>query len=272
MEGRADSIVESRIGNDFSLDIDLPNFQSTKYNPFLWRLAHGTTYFLFSIGFLANSVMKFQKESKEPIKELISQIASITGSGMYFISSFMEWYHFRRGCCGKANLNSNLKTNIDKSCKAALYRSEAGIKYFASVLASLIMIGASIMIFIKKKYETIEKKSNILFLIAVSIMFIAQIGKTQRILKKTKQYTFRKDKSNLTVEVLLMISALFYIVYYSLIICFGNDPFIIKYNIHNYINLAGAFMLFFSAISVQYRYYISGFQDLNMSNVSVFTV
>ena len=271
MEGRADSIVESRIGNDFSLDIDLPNFQSTKYNPFLWRLAHGTTYFLFSIGFLANSVMKFQKESKEPIKELISQIASITGSCMYFISSFMEWYHFRRGCCGKANLNSNLKTNIDKSCKAALYRSEAGIKYFASVLASLIMIGASLMIFIKSEDETI-KKANILFLIAVSIMFIAQIGKTQRILKKTKQYTFRKDKSNLTVEVLLMISALIYIVYYSFVIRFGNDSFIIKYNIHNYINLAGTFMLFFSAISVQYRYYISGFQDLNMSNVSVFTV
>lgn len=271
MEGRADSIVESRIGNDFSLDIDLPNFQSTKYNPFLWRLAHGTTYFLFSIGFLANSVMKFQKESKEPIKELISQIASITGSCMYFISSFMEWYHFRRGCCGKANLNSNLKTNIDKSCKAALYRSEAGIKYFASVLASLIMIGASLMIFIKSEDETI-KKANILFLIAVSIMFIAQIGKIQRILKKTKQYTFRKDKSNLTVEVLLMISALIYIVYYSFVIRFGNDSFIIKYNIHNYINLAGTFMLFFSAISVQYRYYISGFQDLNMSNVSVFTV
>lgn len=269
MEGRADSII----GNDFSLDIDLPNFQSTKYNPLLWRLAHGTTYFLFSIGFIARSVMKFQKESNDPIKDLISQIASITGSCMYFISSFMEWYHFRRGCCGKANLNSNLKTNIDKSCKAALYRSEAGIKYFASVLASLIMIGASLMlmIFIKSKDETIEK-SNILFLIAVSIMFIAQIGKIQRILKKTKQYTFRKDKSNLTVEVLLMISAMIYIVYYSFVICFGNDSFIIKYNIHNYINLAGAFMLFFSAISVQYRYYISGFQDLNMSNVSVFTV
>ena len=101
-------------------------------------------------------------------------------------------------------------------------------------------------------------------------MFIAQIGKVQRVLKKTKQYTFKNDKSNLTVEVLLMISALIYIVYYSFIIGFNNNSFIKK--ILNYINLAAAFMLFFSAISVQYRYYISGFQDLNMSGVSFFTV
>ena len=118
--------------------------------------------------------------------------------------------------------------------------------------------------------EEIEKKSNVCFLIAVSIMFIAQIGKVQRVLKKTKQYTFKNDKSNLTVEVLLMISALIYIVYYSFIIGFNNNSFIKK--IHNYINLAAAFMLFFSAISVQYRYYISGIQDLNMSGVSFFTV
>ena len=181
----------------------------------------------------------------------------------------MEWFHFKRGCCGRANLNSNIKTNIDKSCKAVIYRSEAGIKYFASVIASLILIGASLMVLLKDD-DKIEKKSNVCFLIAVSIMFIAQIGKVQRVLKKTKQYTFTKDKSNLIVEVLLMISALIYIVYYSFIIGFNNNSFMKK--IHNYINLAAAFMLFFSAISVQYRYYISGFQDLNMSGVSFFTV
>ena len=268
MEGGNESVLGSRIGNEFSLDMDLPYFQSTKYNSIYWRLAHGTTFFLFSIGFLASSVMMNQ-EKTEKNEKFISHIACIAGSAMYFISSFMEWFHFKRGCCGRANLNSNIKTNIDKSCKAVIYRSEAGIKYFASVMASLILIGASLMVLLKDD-DKIEKKSNVCFLIAVSIMFIAQIGKVQRVLKKTKQYTFKNDKSNLTVEVLLMISALIYIVYYSFIIGFNNNSFIKK--ILNYINLAAAFMLFFSAISVQYRYYISGFQDLNMSGVSFFTV
>ena len=270
MEGGNESVLGSRIGNEFSLDMDLPYFQSTKYNSIYWRLAHGTTFFLFSIGFLASSVMMNQEKTGKNEK-FISHIACIAGSAMYFISSFMEWFHFKRGCCGRANLNSNIKTNIDKSCKAVIYRSEAGIKYFASVIASLILIGASLMVLLNDDKE-IEKKSNVCFLIAVSIMFIAQIGKVQRVLKKTKQYTFKNDKSNLTVEVLLMISALIYIVYYSFIIGFNNNPFIIEKKIHNYINLAAAFMLFFSAISVQYRYYISGFQDLNMSGVSFFTV
>lgn len=277
MEGANDSIVESHINNDLSLDIDLPNFQPTKYNPFLWRFAHGTTFFLFSIGFLVNAVMKFQKarnKASTDIEDLMSQIASLAGSGMYFISSFMEWFHFRRGCCGRSNLNSMLKTNVDESFKAALYRSEVGIKYFASVLASLIMIGASLMILFKlDEINTIIVHSNVLFLTAVSIMFISQISKVYRILKKTKQYTFRKDKSNLTVELFLMISALLYIVYYSFVIVFTDNNSFIKLNyIDNYVNLGAVFMLFFSALSMQYRYYISGFQDLNMSNVSVFTV
>ena len=196
MEGGNESVLGSRIGNEFSLDMDLPYFQSTKYNSIYWRLAHGTTFFLFSIGFLASSVMMNQEKTGKNEK-FISHIACIAGSAMYFISSFMEWFHFKRGCCGRANLNSNIKTNIDKSCKAVIYRSEAGIKYFASVIASLILIGASLMVLLKDD-DKIEKKSNVCFLIAVSIMFIAQIGKVQRVLKKTKLYTFKNDKSNLT--------------------------------------------------------------------------
>ena len=49
MEGGNESVLGSRIGNEFSLDMDLPYFQSTKYNSIYWRLAHGTTFFLFSI-------------------------------------------------------------------------------------------------------------------------------------------------------------------------------------------------------------------------------
>ena len=47
------------INDKQDLDYDLPNFTSTKYNSTSWKLCHGTTYFLFSFGYLTSSVLIF---------------------------------------------------------------------------------------------------------------------------------------------------------------------------------------------------------------------
>ena len=108
---------------------------------------------------------------------------------MYFISSSIEWFHYRRGCIGQANLNSKIKTNIDKSCKVSFYRSEVGIKYFLSVLSSLIMLSASIIAIVIRNNKLVKEYSDILYLLSMVIFSFSQIGKVESIMMKTKQYT-----------------------------------------------------------------------------------
>lgn len=262
-----------------TLDMDLPNFQSTKYNPIWWKLIHGTTYFVFALGWMGAEICLQFYGSNMFLKNIINIIASV----MYVICSTIEWTHFRRGCIGLSNLNSILKTNIDKSWKASLMRSETGVKYFFSVIGSLIMLAGSLLVFspdsngelyiysnVKAQTSNIDLEITLLYLCSMIMVSIAQICKVEKILTKTKQYTFKKDKSNLIIELFAMFGGIICVISYLIREFKGNvNRFSI---IDNYLCLAGGFLFVLSALSMQYRYYLSGYEDLNMSMVSDFTV
>ncbi len=262
------------INDKQDLDYDLPNFTSTKYNSTSWKLCHGTTYFLFSFGYLTSSVLIFtQGKALDDTTIFASEIANVFGSAMYFISSTIEWFHYRRGCIGLSNLNSNIKTNIDKSCKAAFHRSEVGIKYFLSMLSSMIMIAASVVVIANRNNKLAKGYSNILYLLAMMILSFSQIGKVERIMMKTKQYTYTKDKSNLVVEMLGMYGGFVLSIYY-LIQIFAMNPndLLIITSLNGVFNIIGCILFFMSALSMQYRYYITGYSDLNQGDMSVFSI
>ena len=261
-----------------SLDVDLPNFQSTKYNPIWWKIIHGTAYFLFALGWTAAEILL-----KYYPNMLFKNIINIIASAMYVICTTIEWLHFRRGCIGLSNLNSILKTNIDKSWKASLMRSETGIKYFFSVIGSLIMLIGSLLVFSPDSNGELYINSNnftlasdiaqeitLLYLCSMIMVSIAQICKVEKILTKTKQYTFKKDKSNLLVELFAMFGGIICVIGYLIREFKGNvNRFSI---IDTYLCIGGGALFFVSALSMQYRYYLSGYEDLNMSMVSDYTI
>ena len=255
------------------LDYDLPNFTSTKYNSTNWKLCHGTAYFLFSFGYLTSSVLVFSTKPLDDDTAFISQIANVFGSTMYFISSTIEWFHYRRGCIGQANLNSHLKTNIDKSWKAAFHRSEVGLKYFLSLLSSMIMIPASVIVMVNSNNKLAKGYSDILYLLAMIVLSFSQIGKVERIMMKTKQYTYTKDKSNLVVEMLAMYGGFVLSIYY-LVQIFAMNPndLLLVTSLNGVFNMVGCILFFMSSLSMQYRYYISGYSDLNQGDMSVFSI
>ena len=121
------------------LDFDIPDFSPTKYGPFLWKISHCLFYFLYNLAFIVSNIIFIasNKYEKYNIGLLIAHI-------FYCISSFLEWWYFKRGCIGYANLNSKLKDNIDKSLKALVLRSEPGWKYFFSFGANMILIYGNI--------------------------------------------------------------------------------------------------------------------------------
>lgn len=264
----------SLVNDKQQLDYDLPNFTSTKYNSTNWKLCHGSSFFLFSLGYLCSSVLLFtQGKTIDDDTIFIADIANVFGSAMYLISSSIEWFHYRRGCIGYANLNSPIKTNIDKSWKAAFHRSEVGIKYFLSLLSSLIMIAASVIIIAIRNNTLIKGYSDILYLLAMMIFSFSQIGKVERIMMKTKQYTYTKDKSNLVVEMVAMYGGFVLSIYY-LIKIFAMNPndLLLLTSMNEIFNMIGCILLFMSAISMQYRYYITGYSDLNQGDMSIFSI
>ena len=269
-----DNFNLTSINNKQQLDYDLPNFTSTKYNSTNWKICHGTSYFLFSLGYLSSSVIRFTqgKELNDGIVK-IADISNVIGSVMYFISSSIEWFHYKRGCIGQANLNSNIKTNIDKSCKAAFHRCEVGMKYFLSLLSSLIMLSASIIVSVIRNNKIVKEYSDILYLMAMMIFSVSQIGKVERIMMGTKQYTYTKDKSNLVVEMIAMYGGFILSVYY-LIQIFAMNPInlLLLTSLNGLFNAIGCILFFMSALCMQYRYYISGYSDLNQGDVSFVSV
>ena len=176
------------INNKQQLDYDLPNFTSTKYNSTNWKICHGTSYFLFSLGYLSSSVIRFTqgKELNDGIVK-IADISNVIGSVIYFISSSIEWFHYKRGCIGQANLNSNIKTNIDKSCKAAFHRCEVGMKYFLSLLSSLIMLSASIIVSVIRNNKIVKEFSNEKnTIVNIGELITYSIGTTEDLINKAK--------------------------------------------------------------------------------------
>mgnify|MGYP003297773171 CR=1 FL=1 len=155
-----DFVNQSFAADGNSLDLDMPNFNPTKYNKMEWRVSHSIFYFLFSSCLLASYILKLidyiqDKKNTAPDKlmfpldkEHFKYILLGLAGCFYLISSFLEWTHFRRGCLGLSNLNSNIKTNRDMSVKARFQRAKTGFMYFLCVISSLLIILSSLSIHI----------------------------------------------------------------------------------------------------------------------------
>lgn len=255
--------------NQRPLDLDIPNFNPTKYNNVYWRICHGTAYLSFGIlyflswSFITSGIVIRKKAF------FMGSINLVIGSFFYSLSTFIEWLHFRRGCIGMSNLNSMMKNNIDKSCGAAMVRSLTGRNYFLSFFASLILSGNSIAYLIITIKKEPSKPFDFFYhfqLMGFIIIVLAQILKIDKITQKTKQYNYKNDYSNLLVEMTLLIG--------GLIFCIGTIMIITYYNraFPHFCLIAGTLFFIISGFIIEYRYFLSGFADLNGSESTYITV
>ena len=244
-------------------DLDLPYFSSTKYNSLIWRLVHGINYLLYGV-FLFGATLCLI------INQKYYNTIMIIAHSFFFISSFIQWFHYRRGCIGKANLNSGIKNNIDKSCKARLLRSEEGFKYFFSLIGSLLLIYGNIYFYIFITSEEQYPEFWNVNLIGNMIISLSQILKLEKILTENKSYVVKNDISNCFVEIFLFFGSLFFggSYYIQIMYNFTEDYnkflLILKFIGNGFIVLSGFCLI--------HRYFLSDYDDLNVSDLSNVTI
>ena len=250
------------------LDFDIPDFSPTKYGPFLWKLSHCLFYILYTIAFIISNIIfiAYNKYDKCNIILLVAHI-------FYCISSFLEWWYFKRGCIGYANLNSKLKDNIDKSLKARILRSEQGWKYFFSFGASMILIYGNIyyLIFLNNTGKEPDPEYWNINLIGTMVISLAQILKLEKILMETKQYKIKNDLSNCLIEIFFFFASLSFgtLYFYRLLYNYDNEKYISFYMI---LRIVGSFLTFLSSACLFNRYCIPSYDDLNASDLSNITL
>ena len=254
MSSYEDAIHE--ITSKKNLDLDLPNFTPTKYNKTGWKIIHFFTYFLFGLLYLLtqlNNLFQILKKYQE--------IISIVGSFSYLLSSFLEWRHFRRGCCGKSNLNYQIKGNIDKSFSAKMKRSEIGLKYFLNIIVTIILLVNDILhIFFSN-----DLIYYILMITGMALLVITQLLKIEKILTNTKQYQVKNDLSNSIVEILNFSGAM---IYFTCFLLYLFNEF----KDLSYVLIIGSICFILSSFVLYYRYFHSGFEDLNVSESSFISI
>ena len=254
-----ETLVSSPAPFEEQFNLDLPYYRSTKYNPTSWKHIHCSIYFLFFITFLIDFVLLILKKYYIYPK-LISDIS-------FFAYNFMNWFHFKRGCIGYSNRESYGKTNRDNSLKAKLLRSEYGFKYFFAIIASTILIYGDIYFILFSKKQNPDFW-NINF-IGLSIISLVQIFKIEKILTNNKQYDVKNDLYNCLVEIFLFFGSLIISASYLIQMMYYHKQetlliFIMKG--------LGEFFICASFISLFYRYYLSGYEDLNDSRISDRTI
>lgn len=246
-------------------DLDLPNFSPMKYTDFHWRLSHSLTYMIYCILLLISSFFWLEESEEESQFNNLMLVSHI----FYFLSTFIQWFYFRRGCIAESNYNSRVKGNIDKSFKAKILRSEEGWKYFFSLFASIILILSNIY------YITYTKKSEQEYwninLIGCMIISLSQILKLEKILTDNKQYSVSNDLSHCLIEIFMFFGSLSYGAYYFLQIMYNYDTENLKY-LFIILKFAGNIFIVFSGLCLLNRYFCSGFDDLNVSSLSNVTL
>ena len=245
-------------------DLDLPYFNPTQYENVYWKVFHSLSYFLFA-AILATSTWFFYKNIVKTY-----YISLFVANIFYVISTILEWFHFKRGCIGYSNLNSKLKRNIDKSLRAKLLRSEYGIKYFISVVGSLLFIFGNIYNFFYYDFENNTNNKEIVSifiefnLFGMLIIGLSQIMKLEKILIENKINSVKSDFPNVLVEILLFFGSLFYGASYMIQFFYthtNESPFDDFYLI---IRIIGNIGFFASSLVLQYRYYLSNYKDMNI--------
>jgi hypothetical protein len=242
-------------------DLDLPNFTATKNAPFIWKIFHIIFYLFYNVFLLISSCIWISKNYGQ-----FNTFLSISHIG-YFLSSIMLWLYHRRGCIANANLNTQVKSNVDKSFKARILRSETGWIYFFSLFGSIIFLYGNIC-FSTKEYNNkfLIDFYNINF-VGTLILSVTQIYKIGQALTENREYIIKNDISRSIVEILLFFGSLFFGTSYLIQIAYSFD-------VNNYFTmimgfkLTGNCLIILSGITMFYRYFCSSHQDLNSSDIS----
>ena len=247
-------------------DLDLPYFNPTKYANMYWKVFHSLTFFLFA-SILATSTWFYYKQIR------MYYHISLTISNSFFVfSTMMEWTYFKKGCIGSANLNSKLKNNIDKSFKAKVLRSEYGITYFISFMGSLMLLGGNVYYYIYNgfKYKKTININNIdknfvdFGLFGMLTLALSQIMKIEKMLTENKTNSVKSDFPKSLVEILLFFGVLFYGASYMIQLFYVNVEESSLDALYLIIRAIGNLILFVSSLVLQYRYYLSNYNDLNI--------
>ena len=244
-------------------DLDLPEFGSTKYNSFQWRFFHFVIFILFGVlSLISTFLFIFGKNDADLIVKLISH-------ALLMIYIFMLWFHFKRGCWGSANLNSSIKDNVDKSCKARLLRIEEGMKYFFSLIGAIILLFGSIYY----KASQLDEDADLwnISFIGWAIITLIQILKFEKILTENKHYVVRNDIFNCIAEILLFFGSLSFGTVFFIQTMYNHDTerFKLLFIILKFI---GSLFMIGSSLTMFYRYFLSDFDDLNSSDISNVTI
>jgi hypothetical protein len=246
--------------------LDLPDFNPTKYESIVWKIFHSLSFFLFA-SILATSTWFYYNKIRN-----IYHISLTIANTFYVVSTVMEWNHFKKGCIGYSNLNSKIKKNIDETFRAKVLRSEFGIKYFITIIASITLISGNIYYFLSYGLEP-RKASNInnidstfvdFNLCGMLILALSQIMKIEKMLTENKTNSVERDFSKTLVEILLFFGALFYGTSYMIQMFFlslDKSPFDTFYLL---IRAFGNVLFICSSLVLQYRYYLSNYNDLNV--------
>ena len=242
-------------------DLDLPNFSPTKYISFHWRTGHCSTYMLYGLFLLFSTFIwlaEYYNDSRYNIIMLISHI-------FYFISTFIQWFYYKRGCIGDSNYNSRLKANIDKSFRAKILRSEEGWKYFFSLFGASLLIFGNIYLILAGKIANPEYWN--INLIGCMTISLSQIMKIEKILTENKHYIVINDLSHCLIEIFMFFGSLSYGTFYFIQILYNFDRESLKYLFIS-LKLSGNLFIVFSGICLFHRYFCSDFDDLNISDLS----
>ena len=250
------------------LDFDIPYFSPTKYGPCAWKASHCIFYFLFTVTFIASNITFIASHNYDSYNIIL-----LVANAFYCISSSLEWWYFKRGCIGYANLNSKVKDNIDKSLKARILRGEQGWKYFFSFCAAIILVYGNCyyMMYINGKKKVPDPEYWNINLIGAMVISLAQILKLEKILMETKQYVIKNDLSNCLIEIFFFFASLAFgtIYFYRLLYNYDNQNFT---NFYMALRITGCIMTFFSSACLINRYYMSDYDDLNASDLSNITL
>ena len=190
-----------------NLDLDIPNFSPTKYNKSNWKMTHSCSYLLFSIFYGIST--SFSHTNDSSTFYVLLAFAHI----FLIFSTLIEWCYFKRGCIGESNLNSKLKTNIDKSWKAKVLRSEFGIKYFISFMGALMFSFGDIIHFYSNELSLFSDDINIIFvyfnLFGMMTLALSQIMKLDKILNLDNKISyFKNDFSKSLFEIIFFFASL----------------------------------------------------------------
>ena len=261
--GNTQRSLISQIFNE-EKDLDLPNFTSTKYASIPWKISHFLLYFFHNSLLIASTSVWFLKELET--FNILLMIAHF----FYFIATFLQWLYYNRGCLTPANLNTNLKSNVDPSFKAKILRSETGWIYFFSFIAAIILLYGNLFFIIIDNKTILIEFWNI-NLVGTMLVSVTQILKIEKALVENRQYKIKNDLSRSIVEIFLFFGSLFFGCSYLIQIMYSydSDKFFILLTVLKFI---GNGFICFSGFTMCFRYFCSNIKDLNTSDMSYVTV